>query len=79
MSLKSKIKKAVTGVMAAALTAASIPSASVSVTSNAASDPDYTQALALSLYFDANAPRRNITGGPHLETGLPYLRQQSKH
>ena len=65
MSLTSKIKKAVTGVMAAALTAASIPSASVSVTSNAASDPDYTQALALSLYFfDANACGENITGGP---------------
>lgn len=65
MSLRSKIKKTVTGLLSTAIMASAIPAASSAPVTNAAGDQNYAEALALSLYFfDANACGKNITGGP---------------
>ncbi|HRR75507.1 MAG TPA: glycoside hydrolase family 9 protein [Ruminococcus sp.] len=65
MSLRSKFKKTITGLLSTAIVASAIPAAASAPVTNAAGDPNYAEALALSLYFfDANACGENITGGP---------------
>lgn len=65
MSYVSKLKKAVTGIVSTAVMAASIPAIGAGSGVSAASDNNYYEALALSLYFfDSNACGTGITGGP---------------
>ena len=65
MSLRSRFKKTLTGLLSTAIVASAIPVTTAAPAANAAGDPNYAEALALSLYFfDANACGENITGGP---------------
>lgn len=65
MSIRSKFKKAVTGIISTAMVASSVTTMSYSPSVNAATDNNYYEALAMSLYFyDSNACGTGITDGP---------------
>ena len=65
MSKFSKLKKTFTGLVSTAVISASMTAVTAVPTVSASSDPNYAEALALSLYFfDANACGSGITDGP---------------
>ena len=50
--MKNKIfKKFITGIVSAAMIATSVPAVGAASVENAAADPNYAEALELSLYF----------------------------
>lgn len=64
MAHSFKLKKAMAGLMSAVIGASAIPVAG-GITATAAGDPNYYEALAMSLYFyDSNACGTGITDGP---------------
>ena len=65
MSHSSKIKKTAAGLLGTLIAASSIPVSGIGMTSSAADNPNYYEALAMSLYFyDSNACGTGITDGP---------------
>lgn len=65
MAHSAKLRKTMAGLMGTIIAASSIPFSGIGMTASAADDPNYYEALAMSLYFfDSNACGTGITDGP---------------
>lgn len=65
MAHSAKLRKTLAGLMGTIIAASSIPFSGIGMTTSAAEDPNYYEALAMSLYFfDSNACGTGITDGP---------------